>query len=184
MIYRYKLYKEDGAFGVTLFHKDENAEMVTLGEVDGFTYVYTPNISVQDTRLGWQEVILDDALKNELRQSFVFANHKQFARLKIESVGDIYDLVADAMKLIEFNMMLTARIAGDLWGTNPINAEKKEEYAQRNKAFLDTVESGGIILRGDFDNMDAVMARLMGRVSKINQVVRDTYINELKKVGL
>lgn len=63
MTYRYKPYKEDGAFGVTLFHKDENADMVTLGEVDGFTYVYAPNQSAQDARLGWQEVILDDALK-------------------------------------------------------------------------------------------------------------------------
>jgi hypothetical protein len=144
MIYQYKPYTQEGAYGVTLFHKDENQDMVTLGEVDGFTYVYAPNLSAQDERLGWQEVVLDEALKNSLRQGFVFSNHKHFARAKIEAVGDVYDLVADAMKLIEFNMMLTARLAGDLWGTNPIDPSKKAEYAGRNKAFLDAVEAGAI----------------------------------------
>ena len=184
MIYRYKPYIQDGAYGIALFYKDEKQEMVTLGEVDGFTYVYAPNQSVQDARLGWEEVILDEALKNSLRQSFVFNNHKHFARAKIEAVGDVYDLVADAMKLIEFNMMLTARLAGDLWGTNPIDATKKAEYAGRNKAFLDAVEAGAITLRGDFEDMDTVMARLMGRVSTINELVRDHYVSELQKVGL
>ena len=184
MIYRYKPYKEDGIYGITLFHKDEKQELITLGEVDGFTYVYAPTATVQDARLGWQEVVLDEALKNSLRQSFVFSNHKHFARTKIEAVGDVYDLVADAMKLIEFNMMLTARLAGDLWGTNPIDATKKAEYAERNKAFLDAVETGAITLRGDFEDMDTVMARLMGRVSTINELVRDHYVSELQKVGL
>ena len=184
MIYRYKPYIQDGAYGIALFHKDEKQEMVTLGEVDGFTYVYAPTQSVQDARLGWEEVVLDDALKNSLRQSFVFNNHKHFARAKIEAVGDVYDIVADAMKLIEFNMMLTARLAGDLWGTNPIEEAKKAEYAGRNKAFLDAVEAGAITLRGDFEDMDTVMARLMGRVSTINELVRDHYVSELQKVGL
>ena len=184
MIYQYKPYTQEGAYGVTLFHKEENQDMVTLGEVDGFTYVYAPNISAQDERLGWQEAMMDDALKNSLRQSFVFSNQKHFARKKIEAVGDIYDLLADAMKLIEFNMMLTARLAGDLWGTNPIEETKKSEYAGRNKAFLDAVGAGAITLRGDFDDMDTVMARLMGRVSKVNELVRDHYVSQLQKVGL
>ena len=184
MIYQYKPYTQEGAYGVTLFHKDEKAEMMFLGEVDGFTYVYSQNPSVQDARLGWQEVVLDEALKNSLRQSFVFNNHKHFARAKIEAVGDVYDLVADAMKLVEFNMMLTARLAGDLWGTNPIDPSKKAEYAGRNKAFLDAVEAGAITLRGDFEDMDTVMARLMGRVSTVNELVRDYYVSELQKVGL
>lgn len=184
MIYRYKPYIQDGAYGIALFYKDEKQEMVTLGEVDGFTYVYAPTQSVQDARLGWEEVVLDEALKNSLRQSFVFNNHKHFARAKIEAVGDVYDLVADAMKLIEFNMMLTARLAGDLWGTNPIEESKKAEYAARNKAFLDAVEAGAITLRGDFEDMDTVMARLMGRVSTVNELVRDHYVSELQKVGL
>ena len=183
MIYRYKAYKEEGAFGVTLFHKDEDG-MTTLGEIDGLTYVYAPNLSVQDERLGWSEVVLDDELKNSLRQSFVFSNHKQFARAKIEAVGDVYDLIADAMKLIEFNMMLTARLVGDMWGTNPIPEDKKALYAARNKGFLDAVEAGAITLRGDFDDMDTLMARLMSRYSQINEVVRDTYVSELKRVGL
>ena len=104
--------------------------------------------------------------------------------MKVEDIGDVYDLIADAMKLIEFNMMLTARLAGDMWGTNPIPEDKKALYAARNKGFLYAVEAGDITLRGDFDDMDTLMATLMSRYSQINEVVRDAYVNELKRVGL
>ena len=90
----------------------------------------------------------------------------------------------DVMKLIEFNMMLTARLAGDLYGTNPIDADTKEVYKARNKAFLDAVDAGAVTLRGDFDNMDVVMARLLERVSKTNQIVRDNYVAEMQRIGL
>lgn len=184
MIYRYIPYKEDGAFGVTLFHKDEDNTMSTLGEIDGHTYVYAPTQSAQDERLAWEEVTLDNAQKETLRAQMMAQNKKAFARMKVEDIGDVYDLIADAMKLIEFNMMLTARLAGDMWGTNPIPEDKKALYAARNKGFLDAVEAGAITLRGDFDDMDTLMTRMMSRYSQINEVVRDAYVNELKRVGL
>ena len=184
MIYRYKPYKEDGAFGITLFHKDEDNTMSVLGEMEGYVYVYSPETSAQDERLAWEEVILDDAQKETLRAQMMAQSRKAFARMKVEDIGDVYDLIADAMKLIEFNMMLTARLAGDVWGTNVIPEDKKALYAARNKGFLDAVEAGAITLRGDFDDMDTLMARLMSRYSRINEVVRDAYVNELKRVGL
>lgn len=184
MIYRYKPYQEQGVFGFTLFHKDEDNVMSTLGEIDGHTYVYAPAQSAQDARLVWEEVTLDNAQKETLRAQMMAQNKKAFARMKVEDIGDVYDLIADAMKLIEFNMMLTARLAGDMWGTNPIPEDKKALYAARNKGFLDAVEAGAITLRGDFDDMDTLMTRMMSRYSQINEVVRDTYVSELKRVGL
>lgn len=184
MICRYKPFKKEGAFGVTLFHKDEAQNMSVLGELDGYVYVHTPEQSIQDEKLKWEEVTLNDVQKEALKAQMMIQNKKAFARLKVEDIGDVHDLIADAMKLIEFNMMLTARLAGDVWGTNLIPEGEKAIYAARNKDFLDAVEVGAITLRGDFDDMDTLMARLMSRYSKINEVVRDEYINELKKVGL
>ena len=184
MIYSYIPYVEAGPNGFTLRHKDENQTMTELGVIDGAVYVYSPEASLQDARIGWSEVVLDEPLKERLRSSYKAKNYKQFARMKIEEVGDVYDLLADAMKLIEFNMMMTARLAGDLWGTHPIDATTKATYAARNGSFLDAVASGAMTLRGDFDDMNVLMSKLMARYSQINEIVRDQYVNELKRVGL
>lgn len=183
MIYAYKVFTEVGVNGFTL-HAHLSDGDTALGVVDGWHYVHTDIVSEQDSRIQWHEVTLDDTLKEKLRNSYKAKNYKQFARMKIEEIGDVYDLLADAMKLIEFNMMLTARLAGDLWGTHPIDATTKATYAARNGSFLDSVGSGGITLRGDFDDMNVLMSKLMDRYSQINQIVRDNYVGELQRVGL
>ena len=171
---------KDAVNGYTLHAKtDEND--TRLGEIDGWHYIHSTEPQEQDERIEWQEVTLTDTEKELLKLQ---RPNKNFARMKLEDVGDIQDFIADAMKLIEFNMMLTARLAGDLYGTNPIDAATKEVYKARNKAFLDAVDAGQITLRGDFDNMDVAMARLLERVSKTNQIVRDNYIAEMQRVGL
>ena len=53
-------------------------------------------------------------------------------------------------------------LAAYLWGTHPIDPATKTAYAARNGALLDAVASGGLTLRGDFDDMDVVMQRLLG----------------------
>jgi len=158
--------------------------MSELGELGGVVYVYAPSATEQDTRIQWTAVTLDDDLRDRLRNSYMARTRKAFARMKIEEVGDVYDLLADAMKLIEFNMMLTSRLAGDLWGTHPINAETKAIFSARNGAFLDAVAAGAVTLRGDFDDMNVLMGKMMSRYSHINQIVRDNYVAELQRVGL
>ena len=180
MIYKYKVFTEAGVNGYTLHAKMGDGD-TALGEMNGWHYVHSDAPLEQDERIEFQEATLSDAEKEALR---VKRPHKEFARMKLESVGDLQDFVADAMKLIEFNMMLTARLAGDLYGTNPIDPATKEIYKARNKAFLDAVDAGTVTLRGDFDNMDVVMARLLERVSRTNQIVRDNYISEMQRVGL
>ena len=180
MTYKYKVFTEAGVNGYTL-HAKMGENDTLLGVINGWHYVHSDAPQEQDGRIEFQEVTLSADEKEQLKLQ---RPNKSFARMKLEDVGDMQDFIADAMKLIEFNMMLTARLAGDLWGTNPIEEAKKAEYAGRNKAFLDAVESGAITLRGDFEDMDTVMARLMGRVSTINELVRDHYVSELQKVGL
>ena len=180
MTYKYKVFTEAGVNGYTL-HAKMGENDTLLGVINGWHYMHSDAPQEQDVRIEFQEVVLSADEKEQLKAQ---RPNKSFARMKLEDVGDMQDFIADAMKLIEFNMMLTARLAGDLWGTNPIEEAKKAEYAARNKAFLDAVEAGAITLRGDFEDMDTVMARLMGRVSTINELVRDHYVSELQKVGL
>lgn len=180
MTYKYKVFTKAGVNGYTL-HAKMGENDTLLGVINGWHYMHSDAPQEQDVRIEFQEVVLSADEKEQLKLQ---RPNKSFARMKLEDVGDMQDFIADAMKLIEFNMMLTARLAGDLWGTNPIEEAKKAEYAGRNKAFLDAVEAGAITLRGDFEDMDTVMARLMGRVSTINELVRDHYVSELQKVGL
>lgn len=183
MICKYKKYTESGHSGLSLDLAGEGVRY--LGNIDGWDYAYLPEDVVQDDRLQATIVELSDEGKADLRkQQFVLAQ-KSYARVHIEhEVGDIYDLLADAMKMIEFTLVLASRFAGDAWGTNPIDPAKKEEFMVRNKAFLDAVDAGEVTMRGDFDDMDVVMHKMFERVSKINTIVRDKYLSELVEVGL
>lgn len=186
MYYKYKKYIENSPNGVSLDIRGAEDNPVTyLGNLEGWDYAYMLEATEQDERLQAEVVTLTPEQKDALRSQKYSKVQKSNARYFIDKeVGDAQDLIADAMKLIEFNMMLTARLAGDLWGTNPIDSTTKEAYKARNKAFLDAVEAGAITLRGDFDDMDLVMQRLLGRVSKTNQLVRDNYVSELQRLGL
>ena len=179
-IYKCKPHREDGAFGTTVYPKLSD-EDIRIGELDGETYFSSKALEAQDERLTIEEVVVDEVLRQKL---IALMPDKEFLRMKLLPVGDMQDMIADCMKLIEFNMMLTARLAGDVWGTNPIDDEKKELYAARNKSFLDAVDTGDITLRGDFEDMNIVMSRMLSRVSKINETVRDNYVSKLQAVGL
>ena len=182
MLFKYKPFIEAGVNGYTLHAKTGEAD-TRLGVIDGWSYVHSTAPEAQDARIEWSDVTatITDAEKELLKLQ---RPNKSFARMKLEDVGDMQDFLADAMKMIEFNMMLTARLAGDVWGTNPIAPEIKTAYAQRNSGFLAAVDAGAITLRGDFDNMDMVMGRLLARVSQTNKIVRDAYVSELQKVEL
>lgn len=180
MIYKCKIVTVPGVNGYTL-HPYLGDDDIRIGEIDKEVYFYSEAPQSQHVDLVLEEVVLTDELREQLK---ALLPHKEFVRMKVSDIGDIEDLIADAMKLIEFNMMLTARMAGDVYGTNPIDPMTKEVYKARNKAFLDAVDAGQVTLRGDFDNMDVVMARLLERVSKTNQIVRDNYIAEMQRVGL
>lgn len=180
MIYSYRPYTMEGVNGYTL-NAQLSEDDTRLGEIDGVVYIHSPSPMEQDARIEFGEAALTPELKEKLKQ---LRPDKEFVRMKVADIGDMQDMLADAMKLIEFNMMLTARLAGDIYGTNLIDTETKEVYKARNKAFLDAVDAGAITLRGDFDNMDIIMARLLTRVSKINETVRDVYVAEMQRVEL
>mgnify|MGYP000870750480 CR=1 FL=1 len=182
MICKYRKFTENSPNGISL---DLQGKSTYLGNIDGWDYAYLSEEIEQDERLEAAIVELTEEEKIILKNQRFVEARKQYARLRIEEdVGDIYDLLADAMKLIEFNLVLAARFAGDAWGTNPIAPDVKETFKARNKMFLDAIDSGAIVLRGDFDDMDSVMQKMFERVSSINTIVRDKYLADLREVGL
>lgn len=183
MIYRYKKYIEHSHNGISLDIRGESVKY--LGKVGEWDFAYLPQEVEQDARIQATVVELTADERDELAKQRFADVRKHGARHLIDKeVGDIYDLMADTMKLLEFNIMLSTRLAGQIYETNTIPPEILEQYKARNKAFLDAVDAGQITLRSEFDDMNLIMMRMFARTSRINEIVRDQYINEMKEIGL
>lgn len=188
MIYSYSKIITVGADGTTLQLKNTEDNSITeLGSIDGVTYIHVPdNVSLpeQHSELTFTKVELTTEQKTLLKSQVVGKFKKSEVRAKINTISDIEDLIADCMKLIEFNLMMTARLFGDYTGSVPLDEATKSEYNARNTQFLTAVASGQILLRGEFDNVNTMMTELFAKYSTIQKVVRDNYIDELAKLGL
>lgn len=189
MFYRYTPKTTTGPYGTEYrFINTENNDGIDLGSIDGVThYVFLPDDvqpPQQPEEINFEPVELTDDLKETIKQHRYVTLRKEITRNEIAKIGDIEDLIADCMKLVEFTMMLTSRIAADYLGTAPMSEEVKTAYAQRNQAFLDAVDSGDLIIRGEYDDVSLLQQRMMQRYSDINKIVRDRYINDLKRIGL
>lgn len=189
MIYVYTPYKTTGATGTTITHRNtEDNEITTLGEIDAVVYLHVPDdvqLPEQPTELTLTEVTLTPEQKQELRHQSVAILKRNELRSSIDAdVGDVQDLLADCMKLIEMNIMLTSRLAADYFGTSALDQTTKDLYAQRNQSFLDSVDSGQLLIRGAIEDVAEMQTRLMTRYSAINHLVKDKYIDELSKIGL
>lgn len=189
MIYSYKRIVETGPLGTERkFKQDENQSCIELGTFDRETYyVYVPDdiiVHEQDEVIEFSPVTLTPELKSELRKLRFAEIKKEFLRKEIDKIGDVHDLIADCMKMVEFTMMLTARITADYLKTEIMDEATRTAYAQRNQAFLDAVNSGQLLIRGDYEDVSELQMRMMTRYSQINHLVKEKYIDELKKIGL
>lgn len=193
MICKYSKITTGGPFGTIIQHsqvEDETeTQLVTvLGEIDNETYIHVPSSVVlanQPTELTFTQVTLTSELKKQLKEQSLVKMKKDSVRRKIEiEVGDVHDLIADCMKLIELNFVLTSRIAADYFGTSPIPEETKTVYAQRNQNMLNSIDSGQTKLRGSFEDVDKLMGDLIARYSKIQELVNSEYLTELEKIDL
>lgn len=189
MIYSFTIYKEEGPLGTTkTLRNTEDNDVTTLGEVDGVTYAFVPDsveVPEQPTEIDFKQAILNDDIINELKQQKYAKLKKDILREHLTTeIGDVQDMLADCMKLVEFNIMLTSRLAADYFGTDPMTQTTKDRYSQRNQDFLNGVDSGSVKIRGSMEDVDQMFGRLIGRYSKIQEIVDQKYISELKKVGL
>jgi len=166
----------------------EGNDLTVLGTVNGTTYVHVPDSITppeQPTEIAFKESTITPEVKEELKKQRFVAVKKQLLRESLENeIGDTHDMIADCMKLIEFNIMLTSRLAADYFGTEPMSETTKSTYGQRNQQFLDGVDSGAIKLRGDLDDINDMFQRLMVRYTRTQELINEKYIQELNRVGL
>ena len=189
MICSYTAIKTEGPTGglSTIVLSEDEDEIVTLGTIDSVTYIYTPKELSQEQPVDIEfksNVTLSFDEKEELKRQSYAQMKKGVLRKELDSVGDVHDMIADCMKLIEFNIMLTSRLAADYLGTNEMTDETKQTYSQRNQQFLDSVDSGQVNIRGNIEDVNEMFQRLMVRYSKIQDIVDDSYIKDMKKIGL
>jgi len=108
---KYKPFKVDGVNGYTV-NANLNDGDTRVGVIGEWTFIHSTLASLeQDIRIEFQDAVLAQEEKELLKAQLP---HKEFVRMKVEYIGDVYDRIAVAMKLIEFNMILTARLAGDM----------------------------------------------------------------------
>ena len=192
MIYTFKEVRTTGPTGTHLrFKQDQENSCTELGKINELHYVFIPDDIAEDLLANQHEecevtlVNLTPEIKEQLKRNRYFQIQKQVTRTDINTeIGDVYDLIADCMKLIEMNIMLTSRLAADYFGTTALDEPTKDIYAQRNQAFLDSVDNGQLLIRGAIEDVTEMQARLMTRYSTINHIVKEKYIDELAKIGL
>lgn len=189
MIYSYTTLKTSGPNGTTItFEQYEDFETHYIGKIDDVEFVYIEDgadLGLQPKEINLEPVALTDEQKGILKKQTFTKFKKQVLREHLEeSAGDIYDMLADCMKMAEFSFMLTSRLAADYFKTEELEEEERQEYAQRNQAFLDAVNSGAVTIRGDIDNPNEVLFRIMGRYSEVQKKVEKEYLAEMKKIGL
>lgn len=102
---------------------------------------------------------------------------KAFARRKIErEVGDVYEILADQSRQIEALTALVCRMAADSLGGTVMDETTKAAYLARVESVVGALDSGALVLRGDAEGADDMLAKVMSRTSRINQIVAEEYL--------
>ncbi len=163
-----------------------------MGEHNGRAYRYFPDdydmtqVGDQDPDLDFKrEEKLDEETRLSLRAQRTCAYKKEQARETIElDVGDVLDLLADLGQLIEFSVIAVSALCADKAGLVPMDESTSKDYGLRGAAVLQAVASGKLMLRSSFETPEKMITTIMPRYSRVQEIVRDKYIDPLKKLGL
>ena len=163
-----------------------------LGEVGDRVYRYFPD-DFDIAQAGEQDPEIDfkkeDSLPNDvrlaLRQQAYAKFLKRDARKQIEAqVGDTLDIIADLGQLIEFAIIAVSALWADKAGLAKLDEETIKNYGQRGAAVLGFVTEGDLVLRSSFEDPSSMILTLLPRYSLTQQLVRDLYIEPVKRLGL
>lgn len=165
---------------------------IFLGEVDGRAYRYFPDdfdiaqAGEQDPEIDFKkEEDLSNDIRLQLRQQAYAKFLKRDARKNIEAqVGDTLDIIADLGQLIEFAIIAVSALWADKAGLAKLDEETIKNYGQRGAAVLGFVTEGDLVLRSSFEDPASMILTLLPRYSKVQQLVRDLYIEPVKRLGL
>lgn len=189
-LYKYQQHVTQGPNGAALDFRnaiEEDAPRATyLGEIEGWRYVSVPDdaqMPEQPEEIQWQTVDATPDLVEQLKRSRPMRIAKDVVREHIEEeVGDLHDLVADCMRLCEFSLALSLRVSHEVFSGEQMAPEVRQAYAERVQAVLGAMDSGDVVLRGDLEDPDAMIMRLMERYTRISQLLANVYkprVNDL-----
>jgi hypothetical protein len=189
-LYKYQQHVTQGPNGAALDFRnaiEEDAPRATyLGEIEGWRYVSVPDdaqMPEQPEEIQWQAVEATPDLVEQLKRSRPMRIAKGVVREHIEKeVGDLHDLVADCMRLCEFSLALSLRVSHEVFSGEQMAPEVRQAYAERVQTVLGAMDSGDVVLRGDLEDPDAMIMRLMERYTRISQLLANVYkprVNDL-----
>lgn len=143
-------------------------------------------VGEQDSEIDFRkEEQLSEDVRLSLRAQRTCLFQKEQARAKIElDVGDVLDIIADMGQLIEFSVIAASALCADKAGIVPMSKETTQDYGARGAAVLKAIADGNLMLRASFETPEKMITTIMPRYSKVQEIVRDRYINLLKKWGL
>jgi len=125
----------------------------------------------------------DEELAAALLELPAIRQLKSSVRRRIErEVGDLHEIVADQSRQIEALTALVCRMAADLLGGTPLSEDTRTTYLARVESVVAALDSGTLILRGDQEGADDMLAKVMGRTSRVNQIVGDEYLPRRNEV--
>ena len=135
MHYRYQVIRTDGVNGTTIRHNTNNTEedsgIHTLGEINGYTYIYAESLENQPTELTFEEVTLTTELLNTLKEQNYIKQAKLNARAKIRYIKDLDDDLTGLKKVVQF----MARGFAGLWQSLPTDIKDSNPYKDNFDVF-------------------------------------------------
>lgn len=163
-----------------------------LGQVNGRVYRYFPDdfdmtqVGPQDPDIDFkQEAALSEEVRLALRAQARAKFLKRDARKQIEAqVGDTMDVIADLGQLVEFAIIAVSALWAGKAGLVELDEPTIKNYGTRGAAVLNFVSGGDLILRSSFEDPAKMISTIMPRYSKVQAIVRDSYIEPLKRLGL
>lgn len=182
MIYSALHVDTTGPDGTSLRPKAADGNSLNyIGERDGRHWYIGAAATEQHTEIDLreeQDADVADLIKNSQMASAL----KQGLRKQIdEEVGDIYDLLADQSKMLEMIYAMLTRLAVEYLGGTPMPEQTRLQYLARATAVVQAMDSGHAVLRGSFEDMDAVLGTITARQSRINAIVRDEYVAKINE---
>lgn len=161
--------------------------MENLGEIEGRHFVFS---DVELDTVNQPEGIdlkleeMTPELVNKIKKSRFVTIKKDALRSMIDNdVGDIYDILADAMKLIEFNLNVTALLAKEVFSEEKLSGQDKEDCMNHVSRFHPLMTSDEMTLRMDYTNTANELSKILTRYSNTQKLVRDEYVEDLKRYG-
>lgn len=190
-VYSYQIIKTEGPYGSILDFTGDSVDgknkFIKLGEIDGTSFVYIPDDvepAKQHVDINFTKVTLTDEQKAALRKQSYAVDLKAELRKQLDiSVGDLADIVADQSKLNEFALVLLLRLTADYFGVQKMSDEVKATYQARVMSVLSAIDSGDLLIRGEFDNPDNMITEIAPRYTAMQQKVRQ-YLTDLAELGL